>query len=168
MLIAAMAAGTLIAPRTALPRSVRFTTGAVLISAIVFALLSAGVRLHRGLCGCCGPAGRGCANAGARSPRCRRCPGFHRVVLGIFTLLYGIYALAPEIQPDAIGYHLRLVSGYTQAQAFTNRLTFYEVLPHGLEMLFVPAFAIGGAGSCQTRPLCVPVCGDPASSEHCR
>jgi hypothetical protein len=146
VLAAITAAGSLVAPRTALPRAVRFTTGAVLVSALVFALLTAGVGSV--------PAWLALASIliaaafriqAAITPPPPRLPRFHLAILAAFTVLYSIYALAPEIQPDAIGYHLRLVSDYARLHAFTNRLTFYDVLPQGLEMLFVPAFAIGGA-----------------------
>ena len=57
--------------------------------------------------------------------------------------LYLINALAPELQPDAAGYHLGLVSEYVRLGRFPSRVGFYEMMPQGLEMLFVPAFAFG-------------------------
>jgi len=63
--------------------------------------------------------------------------------LAAYAALYIISALAPELEPDAIGYHLGLTAEYVRRAAFPNRITFHEMLPQGLEMLFVPAFAFG-------------------------
>ena len=134
VLAAITAAGSLVAPRTALPRAVRFTTGAVLVSALVFALLTAGIGYPAALLFL---APLALFHHAAITLPLPRMPRFHLAILAAFTLLYAIYAFAPEIQPDAIGYHLRLVSDYARLHAFANRLTFYDVLPQGLEMLFV-------------------------------
>lgn len=64
-------------------------------------------------------------------------------ILAFYGVLYLINALAPEVQPDAAGYHLGLVSEYLRRGSFPNRVGFYEMMPQGLEMLFVPAFAFG-------------------------
>ncbi len=65
------------------------------------------------------------------------------IVLAVYGVLYAVHALAPEIQPDAITYHLGLAAEYIRLRAFPNRVGFYEVLPQGLEMLFTFAFAFG-------------------------
>lgn len=57
---------------------------------------------------------------------------------------YLIHALAPEIQPDASGYHLGLVADWARHHGMTGRIGFYEMLPLGLEVLFYPAFLLGG------------------------
>ena len=64
-------------------------------------------------------------------------------VLAFYTVLYLINALAPELEPDARAYHLGLTAEYVRLGGFPNRVGFYEMLPQGLEMLFVPAFAFG-------------------------
>ena len=61
-----------------------------------------------------------------------------------FLLLYVVHALAPEIQPDAVTYHLGLVKEWNREGGFTPRVGFFEMLPQGLEMLFSMAFAFGG------------------------
>jgi len=63
--------------------------------------------------------------------------------LAFYAALYLINALAPELEPDAIAYHLGLTSEYVRLGGFPDRVGFYEMLPQGLEMLFVPAFAFG-------------------------
>lgn len=57
---------------------------------------------------------------------------------------YLIHALAPEIQPDAAGYHLGLVADWKRHHGMTARIGFYDLLPLGLETLFYPAFLLGG------------------------
>ena len=54
-----------------------------------------------------------------------------------------MHALAPEIQPDAIGYHLGLVAQYLRLGKFPDRIDFYGILPEGMEMLYLFAFAFG-------------------------
>ncbi len=63
--------------------------------------------------------------------------------LAFYAALYLINALAPELEPDARMYHLGLTSEYVRLGRFPSRVGFYEMLPQGLEMLFVPAFAFG-------------------------
>ena len=63
--------------------------------------------------------------------------------LASYAVLYLINALAPELEPDAVAYHLGLTAEYVRLGGFPSRVGFYEMVPQGLEMLFVPAFAIG-------------------------
>ena len=75
-------------------------------------------------------------------------PGAIRYLFGMiaaaFTVLYLFNAWAPEISPDGSSYHLGLVSRYLRAHGFervtTNMLLSFS---EGVEMLYVPAFAIG-------------------------
>ena len=65
-------------------------------------------------------------------------------LFGIFTLLYFFHAWAPENSPDGSGYHLGYVLRYLRAHGFERVTTdMYATLSEGIEMLFVPAFAIG-------------------------
>ncbi|HWB97598.1 MAG TPA: phospholipid carrier-dependent glycosyltransferase, partial [Bryobacteraceae bacterium] len=65
------------------------------------------------------------------------------ILLGSYALIYFVYALAPEIQPDSITYHLGLVAEYLRLGSFPERVGFYEMVPQGMEMLFLFAFAFG-------------------------
>ena len=66
------------------------------------------------------------------------------VIFGAFTFLYFVNALAPESSPDGSGYHLGFVARYLRAHGFERITTnIYASLSAGVEMLFVPAFAIG-------------------------
>ena len=170
------AAGRLLFPQTPLPRAVRFDNGAVIVSCGVFALLACGIGytavflLLAGL-----------LLAAALRTRCAdvvdlpALPPFIGVILAAYALLYLVYALAPEIQPDAFGYHLRLVSEYARLHAFSNRIMFYDMLPQGMEMLFVPAFALGGAAAaklvhlvflCATIPLMRQIAREAGLTAH--
>lgn len=61
-----------------------------------------------------------------------------------FSLFYFIHALAPELSPDGMSYHLGLVARYTREHGFVPFTTnMYAMLPQGLEMLFLFAFGIG-------------------------
>ena len=80
--------------------------------------------------------------------RDRPLPGAIRYLFGIiapaFTVLYLFNAWAPEISPDGSGYHLSLVATYLRAHGFKPVLTnVYSTLSGGIDLLFVPAFAIG-------------------------
>jgi hypothetical protein len=63
---------------------------------------------------------------------------------GVFAVVYLVNAWAPEVSPDGAGYHLGLVARELRVHGFepiTNDM--YAMLSQGVEMLFVPAFAIG-------------------------
>ena len=65
-------------------------------------------------------------------------------MFGAFTLLYFFHAWAPESSPDGSAYHLGLVARYLRAHGFEPITTnMYAALSAGVEMLYVPAFAIG-------------------------
>jgi hypothetical protein len=61
--------------------------------------------------------------------------------------LYAVFALGPEIQPDALSYHLGLAAEYLRTGGFTPRVGFYEMLPQGFDLLFLFALAFGGAAA---------------------
>ena len=66
------------------------------------------------------------------------------VAFGLFTILYFFHALAPENSPDGSSYHLAFVAQALRARGFERITTnMYAALSAGIEMLFVPAFAIG-------------------------
>jgi hypothetical protein len=65
-------------------------------------------------------------------------------ITAAFTVLYLFNAWAPEISPDGSGYHLNLVALYLRAHGFQPVPTnVYSTLSGGVDILFVPAFAIG-------------------------
>jgi hypothetical protein len=65
-------------------------------------------------------------------------------IAAAFTVLYLFNAWAPEISPDGSSYHLSLVALYLRAHGFKPVPTnVYSTLSGGVDILFVPAFAIG-------------------------
>ncbi|MEP6716659.1 MAG: glycosyltransferase family 39 protein [Terriglobia bacterium] len=142
-LVSATAAGSLICARTPLPYSIRFVTGAAAYSLSVFLVLAC----HAGYLPVYGVWSVVLIAAGWQRAQSTRpldaLRWSYRLLLAGYAAMYLIVALAPEIQEDAAGYHLRIVSDYVRLHAFSGRISFYDALPHGLEMLFVPAFAIG-------------------------
>ena len=63
---------------------------------------------------------------------------------GAFSILYLVNAWAPEVSPDGGGYHLGLVARELRDHGFEPVTTnLYAMLSAGVEMLYVPAFAIG-------------------------
>ncbi|MDQ6677420.1 MAG: glycosyltransferase family 39 protein [Acidobacteriota bacterium] len=145
-LAVAYAAGLLLFPALPLPRAVRLGIGAVLQSLAVFILLLTG----------CATAPVFLAVGGvvliAALFRFRRMrfafhpsgiPWYLWLPFAGYAVMYTIQAMAPEIQPDAVTYHLGLVAEYVRLHRFPARIGFYEMLPQGLEMLFTIAFALG-------------------------
>jgi len=66
------------------------------------------------------------------------------LIFAAYAVLYFVNAWAPEVSPDGSGYHLELVARYLRAHGFEAATTnMYAGLSEGVEMLFVPAFAIG-------------------------
>jgi hypothetical protein len=56
---------------------------------------------------------------------------------------YLVNTLAPETWPDGFTYHLGLPAEYVRIGAFPGRITFFDMVPQGMEMLFTVAFAFG-------------------------
>ncbi len=71
----------------------------------------------------------------------------HRIFLLLYTIfgvVYFLHAMAPEISPDGITYHLGIVRRYNEWHGFRQIATsMYANLSQGMEMLFLFAFAFG-------------------------
>ncbi len=151
-LLAAYSLGRVLTQGLAVPRVIVFAAGSAGMSLAVFALLLAGAAVTRVflplavLMFAAGLLARPVTVPASLPDDEPGTTGRIRllyVVLAAYGVLYVVHALAPEIQPDAITYHLGLVAEYIRLHAFPNRAGFYEVLPQGLEMLFTFAFAFG-------------------------
>jgi 4-amino-4-deoxy-L-arabinose transferase-like glycosyltransferase len=70
-----------------------------------------------------------------------------RMAAAVIFCAYGVWylvnALAPETLPDGMTYHLGLPYEYVRLGGFPNRITFYDMVPQGMEMLYTVAFAVG-------------------------
>jgi len=64
-------------------------------------------------------------------------------IFAAYGVLYLVHALAPELQPDAAGYHLGMPAEYLRLGTFPDRIDFYGMLPQGMEMLYLFAMAFG-------------------------
>ena len=84
----------------------------------------------------------------AKGPVFSAIPGRWKLVFaiafGFFTVLYFFNALAPEVSPDGMAYHLGEVAKYARAHGFV-RITsnLYGNLSQGVELLFLYAFLFG-------------------------
>ncbi|MDZ4802213.1 MAG: glycosyltransferase family 39 protein [Bryobacteraceae bacterium] len=75
-------------------------------------------------------------------------PTLWRRILGVSLLVYGTFtffhAMAPEISPDGVAYHLGTVGRYFRNGGFDWYTTdMYANLPMGVEMLFLFAYSFG-------------------------
>ncbi|MGH9611895.1 MAG: hypothetical protein ACRD4P_02320, partial [Bryobacteraceae bacterium] len=62
-----------------------------------------------------------------------------------FGLVYLVNAMAPEMSPDGSAYHLPVVAEYLRAHGFVPITgNFYASFSEGIELLFLPAVAVGG------------------------
>jgi hypothetical protein len=65
-------------------------------------------------------------------------------IFSVYTVLYFLHAWSPEASPDGSGYHLGFVARYLRAGGFEKITTnMYAGLSAGVDLLYVPAFAIG-------------------------
>ena len=89
--------------------------------------------------------------SGAHRPKGNELPPVPRLwkwvfaaVFGVFTVLYFFNALAPEVSPDGMAYHLGEVAKYYRAHGFVRITTnMYGNLSQGIELLFLYAFTFG-------------------------
>jgi hypothetical protein len=65
------------------------------------------------------------------------------LVLLPYFIWYFVNALAPETIADGVTYHLGLPASYLRAGGFPDRISFYGLIPQGMEMLYTMAFAFG-------------------------
>lgn len=67
------------------------------------------------------------------------------VAFALFGTVYLVNALAPEAGPDGSAYHLPFVARYLNSHGFRSIPgNFYASLPQAIELLFMPAFSLGG------------------------
>jgi hypothetical protein len=128
-----------------------FMVGSACLSAIMFALAALKL-IHRGVLLALAILAIGYAiYSGAyrsKGPVFPPVPLRWKLVFGVafsfFTVLYFFNALAPEISPDGMAYHLGEVAKYSRAHGFVRITTnMYGNLSQGMELLFFHAFTFG-------------------------
>ena len=82
-----------------------------------------------------------------------------KLVFGALSAAYFVFyffnAWAPEDSADGSSYHLGLVSHYLRVHGFEKITTdFYAALSAGVDILYVPAFAIGGHSAASLTHFC--------------
>ena len=128
-----------------------FVTGAAVLSLLMFLLCAVhavrpGILLAVGLGIVAAAIGRG-----AHKPSGKPLPPVpvlwmwvFRSVFALFSILYFVNAMAPEMSPDGMTYHLGVVSQYMRARGFLRITTnMYANLSEGVEMLYLFAYAFG-------------------------
>lgn len=143
-LAAGYASGRLITRRIPLPETIRLAVGSSVLSHLIFLLFVLGAGRTWAFLAVGGAAVTAAGWLARPRPPGGRAPGRLIVaVLAVYGCLYLVHALAPEIQPDGYTYHLGLPAEWLRRGALSPRIGFYEMLPHGMEMLFAFAFAFG-------------------------
>jgi Dolichyl-phosphate-mannose-protein mannosyltransferase len=124
------------------PDVIALGVGAVIESLLIFGLLTAGVARPPAFLA---RAAIGLLPLVVLRPRLKipAPAGLAAILLAGYGAFYLIHSLAPEIQPDGMSYHLGLVAEYARLGAFPHRVAFFEMLPQGMEMLFLFAFSLG-------------------------
>jgi Dolichyl-phosphate-mannose-protein mannosyltransferase len=129
--------------------AVRFVSGAAVLSLWVFALGSLGLAypLLFLASGAAVLPGLGRVSFRSRSSWPLTPKSIKYLFLSIFAayfILYFFNAMAPESSPDGAAYHLGLVGRYLREHGFHfNADSIYAMMPGGVEMLFLFAYAFG-------------------------
>jgi hypothetical protein len=142
-LAAAWAIGALLWRRQ--PGEIQLGIGAVVLSFAVFFLLTCGLGYRWAFLvigaiplGLAGWKLRGLSQPakGGRLP-------YLTLILVPYGVWYLVNALAPETQADGITYHLGLPLEYLRVGGFPQRVTFFRMIPQGMEMLYTMGFSFG-------------------------
>ncbi len=132
---ASWSVGHLLLRRQQMSGVLKFAAGAALLSTLIFLLAQAGLAERYTFYGLA---------LLALAPTYKELKIQWRTPLTALALLYLVYVLPPEIQADAMHYHLAIPQQMLETGFLSDHPGFYEVLPQGLEMLFAFAMAIGG------------------------
>ena len=147
-LATAYALGALLLRRRPAPPEIVLAIGAAAESVLVFLLLLFHLA-HWGAFLALGAAAMVAAwrfrgpGAGTSGAPPIRIPLAGWVIFGAYGVWYLVNALAPETLADGITYHLGLPNEYLRLGAFPDHITFYDLVPQGMEMLYTVAFAFG-------------------------
>jgi hypothetical protein len=144
-LTTAYSLGALLMRRRAAPPEILLAIGATAESVLVFLLLTLHLA-HWGVFLGLAAIAILAAWRWRGTPSVREMIGIPRAAWVIFVpygAWYLVNALAPESIADGITYHLGLPNEYLRLGGFPDHITFYDVVPQGMEMLYTFAFAFG-------------------------
>ena len=141
-LVTAYALGIVLLRKSEAPPEIVLAIGAVALSALIFVLLLLNLGYWWAFCG---TGLLACAAYLRFRPKLVDRPGglFYAILLLPYAVWYFVNALAPETAADGITYHLGLPAEYLRLHGFADSVTFYNILPQGMEMLYTMAFAFG-------------------------
>ena len=133
--------------------AVRFVCGAAALSLVVFGLCSLGLAYTLVFLAVGGAAvavnarkrvGRGKPPAPPKPSQAQWYERLALAIIAVYFVLYFFNAMAPESSPDGAAYHLGLVGRYLREHGFhQNTDSIYAMMPGGVEMLFLFAYAFG-------------------------
>jgi hypothetical protein len=128
-----------------------FVLGSACFSEIIFVLCSIGLARKELFVALGLLAGLAviCTRPNTTRDRFARLPACWTWMFGVlftaFGIVYLVNALAPEMSPDGSAYHLPFVARYLRAHGFEPiSRNMYGNLSQGIELLFLPAFSLGG------------------------
>jgi 4-amino-4-deoxy-L-arabinose transferase-like glycosyltransferase len=87
--------------------------------------------------------------------------GLALALFAAYGIFYLVNALAPETVADGYTYHLGRPYEYVRRGTFSNHISFYNILPQGMEMLFTMAFAFGRHSAAKLVEFALFVAGVP-------
>ncbi|MCC6361980.1 MAG: phospholipid carrier-dependent glycosyltransferase [Bryobacterales bacterium] len=153
-ILSAWSLGRWLLRRFDLTAALQFATGSALLSVAVFGLLLAhtakpwAMLLLGALC---------LAPLALHRPKLSGWqwpPVWSWILLAAYGALYLANAFSPEIQSDALNYHLSIPVSAARTGSFPDRITFYDVMPQGLETLFAMAYSVGGDSAAKLVHFC--------------
>lgn len=140
--LAAWCIGRLLIRSRQVPHAIVSAAGGAVLSLVLFALFAAGVAKTPVLIGL---GLLGCVPVLWLRPRFQfAAPTWAWICGALYGVVYLLYALTPEVQSDALHYHLWLAAESQTSGGFPTAISFYNILPQGMETLFAMAYAIGG------------------------
>jgi hypothetical protein len=143
-LAAAYALGTSLTRRAA--PEIRLGLGAAVLNFLIFLLLLLHLAAWPAFLGL-GLASLAVGFRGLRDSARQSQPPLWPPILALILLpylaWYLVNAIAPETIADGITYHLGLPASYLRDGGFPDRITFFGMIPQGMEMLYTMAFAFG-------------------------
>lgn len=142
-LLVCLLTGLRLTRELSLPLAVRFGLGAAVVSQAMFVFLATGTARPVLVWGVavvwCAVAAVGLRKGLGIVWERPGWPCLVWVAVGAYTVLYLVHAAAPEIQADGYTYHLGLVKEWRERGGFGPRVGFYEMLPQGMEALYLLA-----------------------------